>query len=97
MTASADPIAHIRGIYYNQAVTQGWGDIGYHLLIDADGRVYEGTYSDADRFPVFGPEPGADGRPLMVNGGHVGGFNAATSGSACSATSCSPRRKASMA
>jgi hypothetical protein len=76
----ADPIAHIRGIYHHQAVTQDWGDIGYQLLIDADGRVYEGTYSDADAFPVFGPEPGADGRPVMVNGSHVGGFNAGNVG-----------------
>jgi hypothetical protein len=78
--AVTDPVAHIRGIYYNQAVTQDWGDIGYQLLIDATGRVYEGTYSDADRFPVFGPEPGADGLPMMVNGSHVGGFNAGNVG-----------------
>lgn len=75
-----DPIAHIRGIYYNQAVTKDWGDIGYQLLIDAEGRVYEGTYSDNDRLPVFGPQRGADGRPLMVNGAHVGGFNAGNIG-----------------
>ncbi|BFU44377.1 peptidoglycan recognition family protein [Krasilnikovia sp. MM14-A1004] len=75
-----DPIAHIRGIYYNQAVAMDWGDIGYQLLIDADGRVYEGTYSDTDRIPVFGPQRGADGHPLMVNGSHVGGFNAGNVG-----------------
>ncbi|GAB1691540.1 peptidoglycan recognition family protein [Krasilnikovia sp. M28-CT-15] len=75
-----DPIAHIRGIYYNQAVAMDWGDIGYQLLIDAEGRVYEGTYSDPDRVPVFGPQRGADGRPLMVNGAHVGGFNAGNIG-----------------
>ncbi|MFI5491302.1 peptidoglycan recognition family protein [Actinoplanes sp. NPDC051859] len=71
----ADPIAHIRGIYYNQAITQDFGDIGYQLLIDADGRVYEGAYSDPDAVPVFGPTPGPDGLPLAVNGAHVGGFN----------------------
>ncbi|GAB1640951.1 hypothetical protein KRMM14A1259_13740 [Krasilnikovia sp. MM14-A1259] len=75
-----DPIAHIRGIYYNQAVAMDWGDIGYQLLIDADGRVYEGTYSDEDRIPVFGPQRGPDGHPLMVNGAHVGGFNAGNIG-----------------
>ncbi|RZU48379.1 N-acetylmuramoyl-L-alanine amidase [Krasilnikovia cinnamomea] len=75
-----DPIAHIRGIYYNQAVAMDWGDIGYQLLIDADGRVYEGTYSDPDRIPVFGPQRGPDGHPLMVNGAHVGGFNAGNIG-----------------
>ncbi|MEV6595506.1 peptidoglycan recognition family protein [Actinoplanes sp. NPDC051346] len=70
-----DPIAHVRGIYYNQAMTQDFGDIGYQLLIDADGRVYEGAYSDPDKTPVFGPAPGSDGLPLAVNGAHVGGFN----------------------
>lgn len=75
-----DPIAHIRGIYYKQAVTQDWGDIGYQLLIDAEGRVYEGTYSDTDAVPVFGPSLGADGLPMMVNGSHVGGFNAGNIG-----------------
>lgn len=75
-----DPIAHIRGIYYTQAVTKDWGDIGYQLLIDADGRIYEGTYSDEDRIPVFGPSAGANGLPTMVNGSHVGGFNAGNVG-----------------
>jgi len=75
-----DPIAHLRAIYYNQAVAMDWGDIGYQLLIDADGRVYEGVYSDTDRVPVFGPTPGPDGRPMMVNGAHVGGFNAGNVG-----------------
>jgi hypothetical protein len=75
-----DPIAHIRGIYYNQAVVQDWGDIGYQLVIDEAGVVYEGTYSDPDRIPVFGPEPSAAGLPMMVNGSHVGGFNAGNVG-----------------
>lgn len=75
-----DPIQHVRGIYYTHAVTNDWGDIGYQLLIDKFGRVFEGVYSDADPIPVFGPEPGADGRPQMVNGAHVGGFNAGNIG-----------------
>lgn len=75
-----DPIEHIRSIYYNQAVTMDWGDIGYQLLIDANGRVYEGVYSDPDPVPVFGPEPSPAGLPMMVNGSHVGGFNAGNIG-----------------
>lgn len=75
-----DPVAHIRGIYYNQAVTMDWGDIGYQLLIDADGRIYEGTYSDDGRLPIFGPELSADGLPQMVNGSHLGSFNAGNVG-----------------
>lgn len=75
-----DPIQHVRGIYYTHAVTNGWGEIGYQLLIDRYGRVFEGVYSDPGQVPVFGPEPGADGRPQMVNGAHVGGFNAGNIG-----------------
>jgi hypothetical protein len=75
-----DPISHVRAIYYTQAVKKDWGDIGYHLLIDAEGRVYEGTYSDPDPVPVFGARPGTDGRPQMVNGAHVGRFNAGNIG-----------------
>jgi hypothetical protein len=78
--AQPDPIAHIRGIYYTQAVTKDWGDIGYQLLIDAAGRIYEGTYSDGDRIPVFGPSTDANGLPAMVNGSHVLGFNAGNVG-----------------
>jgi hypothetical protein len=74
-----DPAATVRAIYYAQAVGNGWGDVGYHLFIDDAGRVYEGTYSDPDQVPVFGPDP-VDGRPQMVNGAHVGGFNAGNVG-----------------
>ncbi|MFI5493265.1 peptidoglycan recognition family protein [Actinoplanes sp. NPDC051859] len=76
----ADQLAHVRGIYYTQAITQDYGDIGYQLLIDSDGRVYEGCYSDPDAIPVFGPALTADGLPQMVNGAHVGGFNAGNIG-----------------
>jgi hypothetical protein len=37
-----DPLAAIRSIYYYHAVTRGWGDIGYNLLIDHLGNAYEG-------------------------------------------------------
>ncbi|WP_326549785.1 peptidoglycan recognition protein family protein [Micromonospora sp. NBC_01813] len=76
----SDPAATVRAIYYAQAVGSGWGDIGYHLLIDDQGRVYEGRYSDPDPVPVFGPQRLPDGRPQMVNAAHVGGFNAGNLG-----------------
>ncbi|WP_422771992.1 peptidoglycan recognition family protein [Plantactinospora sp. WMMC1484] len=69
-----DPAATIRAIYYDQCVLQAWGDIGYHLLIDEAGRVYEGRHSGPDPVPVFGSAPGTG--QLAVNGGHVGGYNA---------------------
>jgi hypothetical protein len=75
-----DPAATVRAIYYYHAITQGWGDIGYHLLIDESGTVYEGRWSGTDPVPVFGAEPGLDGRPQMVNGGHVLGYNAGNIG-----------------
>ncbi|MFD0823516.1 peptidoglycan recognition family protein, partial [Micromonospora zhanjiangensis] len=74
-----DPAATVRAIYYYDAVTQGWGDLGYHFLIDEAGTVYEGRWSGTDGTPAFGPR-GADGRLLMCNGAHVSGFNAGNIG-----------------
>lgn len=37
-----NPIQDIRNIYRSHAVGRGWGDIGYHFLIDRQGNVYEG-------------------------------------------------------
>jgi len=50
-----DPLATLRSVYKDQAVTQGFGDIGYHLLIDWTGAVYEGRYSGGDCVPVLNP------------------------------------------
>jgi hypothetical protein len=65
-----DPAATVRAIYFFQAVTQGWGDIGYHLLIDQAGVVYEGRYSGADGVSVF-----RGGTRQVVLAGHALGFN----------------------
>ncbi len=46
-TANNDPIpaiTRIQSIYRFQAVTQGWGDIGYDYIIDQNGKIYEGRY-----------------------------------------------------
>ena len=32
----------VQALYQYHAVTLGWGDIGYHYLIDEDGKIYEG-------------------------------------------------------
>jgi hypothetical protein len=69
-----DPAAVVRAIYRNQAVGQAWGDIGYQYLIDATGRVYEGRWSGTDG------TPGHDAAGLMVNGAHIGGYNAGNIG-----------------
>ena len=74
-----DPAATVRAIYFFQCITEDFGDIGYHLLIDQAGTVYEGRYSGPDPVPVFGPRR-VGPRPSMVNGAHVGGFNAGNVG-----------------
>jgi hypothetical protein len=75
-----DPSATMRAIYFDQAVTRGFGDIGYQLLIDASGVVYEGRVSGDDGFPVFGGDLGPDRRPQMCNGAHSVQYNAGNVG-----------------
>jgi hypothetical protein len=77
--AGVDPAATVRAIYRYHAVDLGFGDIGYHLLIDEHGCVYEGRHSGAGPLPVYGPSA-ADGTRQAVNAGHVLGFNAGNVG-----------------
>jgi uncharacterized protein with LGFP repeats len=63
--AAADVPGILRSIYQYQAVSRGWGDIGYHVLVDRFGRLWEGRAGGLDR-PVIGA--------------HAGGFNRATAG-----------------
>lgn len=73
-----DPPATVRSIYYYHAVTQGFGDIGYNLLVDESGRVYEGRYS---REYATGESPsGEDSAGNGVTGAHAQGFNSGTAG-----------------
>ena len=66
-----DPAATLRAIYddhvHNPA--RDFGDIGYHVLIDAGGSVYEGRKGD-DSSPLFGHRF-AGGRWEMVRAAHV--------------------------
>jgi len=39
-----DPITIIQNIYRYHAISRGWGDIGYHYIIDYWGNIYEGRY-----------------------------------------------------
>ena len=59
-----DAEAEVRSIYAYHAVTQGWGDIGYNLLIDSSGRVYEGRR---------GRDPDASGQREIVSENVVAG------------------------
>jgi hypothetical protein len=69
-----DPAARMRAIYRYQAIDEKFGDFGYHLVIDERGNLYEGRWSGTDPLPGFA----TDGR--MVNGAHVGGYNAGNVG-----------------
>ncbi len=55
----------VRGIWTYHAINQGWGDIGYHALVDKYGNIYEGRAGGMDRGP---------------QGAHVGSFNQNTWG-----------------
>jgi hypothetical protein len=76
---AVDAAARVRAILHYHAITLGFGDIGYHLLVDDEGCLYEGRHSGPDGVPVLGP-PAPDGTPQAVNAGHVAGFNAGNVG-----------------
>jgi uncharacterized protein with LGFP repeats len=57
--------AILRAIYTYHTVTRGWGDIGYNVVVDRYGRLWEGRYG---------------GLASTVIGGHAGGFNTYTFG-----------------
>jgi hypothetical protein len=61
----ADVPAMIRSIYHFHAVSRGWGDIGYNVIVDRYGRAWEGRVGGQDK-PVIGA--------------HAGGFNRGTMG-----------------
>lgn len=71
----ADRAATVRATYNYHANTLGWGDIGYHLIIDPEGRIYQGRGGTPLGTPVFQVPPVAGIAPPVVTGGHVGGFN----------------------
>lgn len=73
---STDPdnAARLRSIYRYQAIDQDFGDLGYQFVIDDTGAIYEGRHSGTDGLPGF------DAGGLLVNGAHVGGYNAGNCG-----------------
>ncbi len=60
-----NPAARLHGVYAFHAVDRGWGDIGYHLVVDERGVVYEGRAGSARVL---------EGGPLVI-AGHVYGHN----------------------
>ena len=63
---TADQVPQImRSMYQYHTVSRGWGDIGYNVLVDKFGRIWEGRYG---------------GLASTVVGAHAGGFNTGTFG-----------------
>jgi uncharacterized protein with LGFP repeats len=62
---AADSARIVRGIYAYHAITNGWCDIGYNVLVDKYGQIFEGRFGGLHR-PVWGA--------------HAGGFNQYTFG-----------------
>jgi hypothetical protein len=61
----ADVPKLLRALYQYQAVSRGWGDLGYNVVVDRFGRLWEGRSGGLSR---------------TVVGAQAGGFNAGTSG-----------------
>jgi hypothetical protein len=62
---AAEVFGIMRATYTYHTVTRGWGDIGYNVIVDRFGRMFEGRYG---------------GLASTVIGAHAGGFNTGTFG-----------------
>lgn len=60
-----DVPALLRSIYQYHTISRGWGDIGYNVIVDKFGRLWEGRYG---------------GLGTSVIGAHASGFNQYTFG-----------------
>ncbi len=79
-----DPEATVRAIYEYHAVDNGWGDIGYHYLVDGSGVTYEGRWSGEASTAC---EKGGDASDFahapdgeVVTAAHTGGSNSGNVG-----------------
>jgi hypothetical protein len=61
----AQAASYVRAVYEYHTRSRGWSDIGYNLLVDRFGTVYEGRYGDFAK---------------GVRGAHTAGFNDGTMG-----------------
>lgn len=75
--AGWDTAATMRAFHRYHTLSNGWGDIGYQLVVDPAGVVYQGRRSN---LPVFEAPPVPGFRPRSVVGAHVGGNNSGNIG-----------------
>jgi len=71
MACGPDRVGNLRSIFNYHANVLGWGDIGYHLVIDPDGVVYQGRRTALPDQPVFRVPPVLGVAPSVVTGGHT--------------------------
>ncbi len=70
-----DPALTVQSIYRYHTTVRGWGDVGYHYLIDGEGRIYEGRYTRRDQDSGGGKRAGSAATELLVTGRHTRGAN----------------------
>lgn len=63
--SQAEAASYVRAVYGYHTRSRGWSDIGYNLVVDRFGTIYEGRYGGFDRGVV---------------GAHTAGFNTGTLG-----------------
>jgi hypothetical protein len=67
----AQSAAVVRGIYSYHARTLGWGDVGYNILVDRYGQIYEGRHGGLTRGAIGaharGYNTGSFGVSIMGN------------------------------
>lgn len=57
----------IRGIYQYHAVTRGWGDIGYNVIVDRFGRAWEGRYGGVANAIIGAHASGVNGTMFGIS------------------------------
>jgi hypothetical protein len=73
-----DPVKQIQGIQRFHTQSRGWDDIGYNLLIDRAGTVYEGRW--AREYLAGEVHSGEDTSGRGVVGAHAAGYNTGSVG-----------------